>query len=711
MSASGDGTRGSPKSKGKTLSSFFGSLPGFSSARNLVSHTHSSISTKDLQTAADPSGTPVPSSPVSTNSQMAGGAAGLLQPSEQTAGNKDTGGFSVTSSNNAFSSGVFGIMDAAKGMVQGGLGATQSALVGTKEAVSGGVMGAVGVAKGLVKGSLDTSKNVLTNTKDTVTTGLMGAANMAKGTVQTGLDTTKSVVMGTKDTVTTGLTGAMNVAKGTVQTGLDTTKSVVMGTKDTVTTGLTGAMNMAKGAVQGGLDTTKSVVMGTKDTVTTGLTGASNVAKGTVQMGLDTSKSMLMGTKDTVCAGATGAINVVKGAAQGGLDTSNAALTVTMNMARGTMQMGLNTSKHTLTGMKDTVCAGVTGAMNMAKGIHMNTDATRDTQSTVLAHSGNIGTNAIHTGVHTVPSSLSGSHSITCHEPSSYRATNQGVRQDTLTSTEFLCCETSSFSDTYGLGYVTEPTAATETLVSGMASSAYVAPGSVEECGQLAATGFATLPDELEGLGEIFQAMTAEEQAQLAVSESGPRVLSTDRGSYYIRLGDLAPSFRQRALEHALSHIQHSQFQARAALAQLQEAFQMTDITMEAPGGKLCRDQSLSTVVEATDSHEMRVSVAQDRLCTLAHQLHAAYSSLANSLQGLPEVQQQAGQARHSLCKLYGLVSSEAGSELQTEQLVQSSAGVVQAWQGLEVLLDKLQQSPPLSWLVGPFTSMPCGQL
>lgn len=107
----------------------------------------------------------------------------------------------------------------------------------------------------------------------------------------------------------------------------------------------------------------------------------------------------------------------------------------------------------------------------------------------------------------------------------------------------------------------------------------------------------------------------------------------------------------------------------------------------------------------------MRVSVAQDRLCTLAHQLHAAYSSLATCLQGLPEVQEQAGQARHSLCKLYSLLSSEAGSKLQTEQLIQSSAGVVQAWQGLEVLLDKLQQSPPLSWLVGPFTSMPCGQL
>lgn len=40
-----------------------------------------------------------------------------------------------------------------------------------------------------------------------------------------------------------------------------------------------------------------------------------------------------------------------------------------------------------------------------------------------------------------------------------------------------------------------------------------------------------------------------------------------------MRLGDLAPGFRQRAFEHALSHLQHGQFQARAALAQLEDAF------------------------------------------------------------------------------------------------------------------------------------------
>lgn len=117
--------------------------------------------------------------------------------------------------------------------------------------------------------------------------------------------------------------------------------------------------------------------------------------------------------------------------------------------------------------------------------------------------------------------------------------------------------------------------------------------------------------DELAGLGEIFHPMSAEEQgenraggpqlpvgarglsrpvldaprglsaavtasslsAQLAAAQLGPRVHTADQRGYFVRLGDLAPGFRQRAFEHALSHLQHSQFQAREALARLEDSF------------------------------------------------------------------------------------------------------------------------------------------
>lgn len=211
---------------------------------------------------------------------------------------------------------------------------------------------------------------------------------------------------------------------------------------------------------------------------------------------------------------------MVKGAAQGGLDTSNSAFPGTksamlagfagaMDMARGTAQTGLHPSKHILTGTEDMVCAGVTSIMDTAKDSQKNMDTTRDRLSTMLAHSGNVPTNAIHTGAHIVPSSLSGSHPPIYHE-----SINPGVGPATLTSTKFLSCETSSFLDTYGLGHVTEPTAPIKNLVSGMTSSPHTAIRSMEECGHPAATHFATLPDELKGLGDFFQPMTAEEQGE-----------------------------------------------------------------------------------------------------------------------------------------------------------------------------------------------------
>lgn len=103
---------------------------------------------------------------------------------------------------------------------------------------------------------------------------------------------------------------------------------------------------------------------------------------------------------------------------------------------------------------------------------------------------------------------------------------------------------------------------------------------------------------------------------------------------------------------------------------------------------------------------------ALSRACSLVQRLHVAYSSLAAGLQGLPEeLQQRVGRARHSLCELYGLVSS-AGSvqQLPAERLARSHEGVGRAWQELEQVLDSVQHGPPLCWLVGPFALPPGGQ-
>lgn len=103
---------------------------------------------------------------------------------------------------------------------------------------------------------------------------------------------------------------------------------------------------------------------------------------------------------------------------------------------------------------------------------------------------------------------------------------------------------------------------------------------------------------------------------------------------------------------------------------------------------------------------------ALSRACDLVQQLHVAYSRLASGLQGLPtELQWQLQQARHSICELYGVVSSAATVvELPVKQLAESRQGVGQAWRGLEQVLRSVQQGPPLGWLVGPFTLPANGQ-
>lgn len=224
--------------------------------------------------------------------------------------------------------------------------------------------------------------------------------------------------------------------------------------------------------------------------------------------------------------------------------------------------------------------------------------------------------------------------------------------------------------------------------------------------------GLATVGDEQEELGEIFHPMTAEEQAQLAASQPGPKVSAADQSSYFVRLGDVAPGFRQRAFEHALSHLQHSQFQARDALAQLEDSFRLMEKAKQAPEEQQPPNLGLNSGGEKASTHEVPDAGALSRACGLIQQLHVAYSSLASGLQGLPaELQQRVRRARHSLCELYSLMSSASSiSELPAERLAQSRGGVGQAWQGLEQLLESVQHSPPLSWLVGPFALQPGGQ-
>ncbi|XP_034853481.1 perilipin-4-like [Mirounga leonina] len=371
--------------------------------------------------------------------------------------------------------------------------------------------------------------------------------------------------------------------------------------------------------------------------------------------------SKMTKTKGAISSGMANMVDTAKGVVQGGLGMTRSALTGTKDAT-------------VLTGTKDAVSTGLTGAGSVTKGT-----------------------------VQTVQNWLPGTQDSGLP---SYSAPDKEGEQTILRPQEALSSGVSSAPDTLctGLDLAREATA--------VATGTHGATLGREDAGHEGAVSFATLQDELGELGDIFHPMDAGEQARLAASEPEPKVLTADRGSYFVRLGDLAPGFRQRALEHALSQLQHSQFQARAALAQLEDSFELIERAKQAPESQPWLDQGPNSRVEGAAPQEVPGSGALSRACGLIQQLHVAYSTLASGLQGLPsELQQHVGQARHSLCELYGLVSSASSvEELPAQRLAQSRGAVGQAWQKLEQMLESVQHGPPPCWLVGPFALHPAGQ-
>ena len=280
----------------------------------------------------------------------------------------------------------------------------------------------------------------------------------------------------TKDAFSSGMANVVDTAKGVVQGGLGMTQSTLTGTKDAVSTGLTGAVNMAKGAIQTGMDTTKTVLTGTKDAVSTGLTGAVNAATGAVQTGLNTTPNVSAVTRNTVSSGMASAMGVANAAAQWGLDTSKAVLT----------------------GTKDAVSTGLTRVGNVARG-------------------------GVQTDFRTIQNWLPGSQDAASGGLATSGAPDEG-EQTILNPHEAQSCGVSRPPDTLRahLDLAGKATTHTKGLVSAevtftqgaaLGKEDDVGPGATT-CGQEGARGFATLRDELEELGEIFQPMSAEEQGE-----------------------------------------------------------------------------------------------------------------------------------------------------------------------------------------------------
>ncbi|CAM2114690.1 unnamed protein product [Caretta caretta] len=217
--------------------------------------------------------------------------------------------------------------------------------------------------------------------------------------------------------------------------------------------------------------------------------------------------------------------------------------------------------------------------------------------------------------------------------------------------------------------------------------------------GQMAVSGIDTALGKSEQLVDYYLPMTEEELAELATTPlEGPGEAPAEQRSYYVRLGSLSSTLRQRAYQHALGKMRQARQRTLEALSQLQQIIDL---------GKLA-DTPVSFSFQQVEAQALATSQS------LTQQLKTTCLTLLGSIQGLPStIQDKAQQVSSSTEELQASFSS-AGcfQDLSSSALARSREMVTKAQESLDELLEYVTQNIPLDWIVGPFTptgdSPPC---
>ncbi|XP_077672626.1 perilipin-3-like [Eretmochelys imbricata] len=242
--------------------------------------------------------------------------------------------------------------------------------------------------------------------------------------------------------------------------------------------------------------------------------------------------------------------------------------------------------------------------------------------------------------------------------------------------------------------------------------------------GQMAASGIDTALGKSEQLVDYYLPMTEEELAELATTPlEGPGEAPAEQRSYYVRLGSLSSTLRQRAYQHALGKMRQARQRTLEALSQLQ---QIIDLIKQAVDEKLHNGQDrlyqmwlqcCRGKLEGQEEPDSAKQVEAQALATsqsLTQQLKTTCLTLLGSIQGLPStIQDKAQQVSSSIQELQASFSS-AGcfQDLSSSALARSREMVTKAQESLDELLEYVTQNIPLDWIVGPFIppvdSPPC---
>uniref|UniRef100_A0A8C3RYU9 Perilipin n=1 Tax=Chelydra serpentina TaxID=8475 RepID=A0A8C3RYU9_CHESE len=225
--------------------------------------------------------------------------------------------------------------------------------------------------------------------------------------------------------------------------------------------------------------------------------------------------------------------------------------------------------------------------------------------------------------------------------------------------------------------------------------------------GRMAASGIDTALGKSEQLVDHYLPMTKEELEAPA-----------EQQSYYVRLGSLSSTLRQRAYQHALDKMRPARQRTLEALSQLQQTIDLINHAKQAVDQKLHNGQDRLYQMwlqccrgkfegqEDPDSGEQVEAQALAVSQSLTQQLKTTCLALLGSIQGLPStIQDKAQQVSSSIEELQASFSSASCfQDLSSSALAQSREKVAKAQESLDELLEYVMQNVPLDWIVGPFT-------
>uniref|UniRef100_A0A452HQF4 Perilipin n=1 Tax=Gopherus agassizii TaxID=38772 RepID=A0A452HQF4_9SAUR len=231
--------------------------------------------------------------------------------------------------------------------------------------------------------------------------------------------------------------------------------------------------------------------------------------------------------------------------------------------------------------------------------------------------------------------------------------------------------------------------------------------------GQMAASGIDMALAKSEQLVDHYLPMTEEE---LGLGEA-----PAEQQSYYVRLGSLSSTLRQRAYQHALGKMRQAKQRTLEALSQLQQTIDLINNARQTVDQKLHNSQDrlhqmwLQCCRGKFEGQEGPDSPCSRKLLhLLTQQLKTTCLTLLGSIQGLPHtIQDKAQQVSSSIEELQASFSSASCfQDLSSSALAQSWEKVAKARESLDELLEYVMQNVPLDWIVGPFTpagdSTPC---